>query len=321
MYKIYDKWPEIAEEAFSNEFPKINFGKINHIVFAGMGGSGAIGDIISAIFSKSNIHVNIVKGFLLPQTVNSNSLIITTSISGNTKETLTILDSSRKLKCKIIAFSSGGKMRSYCKKYNIQHINVKKYHSPRASFTSFLYSILKVLNPILPLNEKEVLESINQLKKTRNLISTSNLSKTNPAIDLAIWIKYPLIYFPAGLQAAAIRFKNSLQENSKLHVISEDVVEACHNGIVAWEKKSKIQPILILGKDDYIMTKNRWKVVKKYFQNNKIEYREILSVKGNILTKLINLIYLLDYCSIYKAVLRKIDPTPVSSIDFVKERI
>jgi len=51
----------------------------------------------------------------------------------------------------------------------------------------------------------------------------------------------PLIYYPYGLQAAAIRFKNSLQENSKIHVISEDVIETCHNGIVSWESKSNVK--------------------------------------------------------------------------------
>ena len=63
-------------------------------------------------------------------------------------------------------------------------------------------------------------------------INSSNLTKNNPALDVAYWItEIPIIYYPWGLQAAAIRFKNSLQENAKIHVITEDVVEACHNGI------------------------------------------------------------------------------------------
>ena len=80
-------------------------------------------------------------------------------------------------------------------------------------------------------------------------------------MNLAKWIDgIPLIYYPAGLQAAAIRFKNAFQENSKLHVIAEDVVEACHNGIVAWEKPSKFNPILLQGDEDFIKTKERWHI-------------------------------------------------------------
>ena len=129
------------------------------------------------------------------------------------------------------------------------------------------------------------------------------------------------MYYPNGLQSAAIRFKNALQENAKNHVIVEDVVEATHNGIVAWENKSVIQPILLEGKDDYIKTKEKWRVLEEYFKINKIEFKIINSSEGNILTKLISLIYILDYCSLYKAILSYIDPTPVSSIEFFKERL
>ena len=130
-----------------------------------------------------------------------------------------------------------------------------------------------------------------------------------------------MIYYPAGLQAAAIRFKNSLQENTKMHAMAEDVVEACHNGIVSWEKHSSIIPILIQGKDDHIKTKERWKIVKEFFKSKNIEYKEIFSEEGSILTKLICLIYLLDYSTIYRAIISEIDPTPINSIDFVKQRI
>ena len=112
-----------------------------------------------------------------------------------------------------------------------------------------------------------------------------------------------------------------MQENAKTHVFAEDVIEASHNGIVAWEKRSKIKPILLTGKDDYIKTKERWRVVKKFFDVNKIQYKEISSSNGHIITKLVNLIYLLDYSSIYLAVLSKIDPTPVKPIEFIKDRI
>ena len=106
-----------------------------------------------------------------------------------------------------------------------------------------------------------------------------------------------------------------------MHAIAEDIIEACHNGIVSWERPSEIRPILLQGVDDYIKTKERWKILKEYFKMNNIEYREVFSVNGSILSKLISMIYLLDYSAIYAAVLSEIDPSPVHSIDFVKERL
>ncbi len=322
MYKTYDNWPEIAQESFENEQSSINFDDINHIVFAGMGGSGAIGDMFSSIFSKTNMHVSIVKGYLLPNTITKNSLVVTTSISGNSIETLTALDTARKKDCKIVAVSSGGKMEGYCNKYNLDFRKILQNHSPRASFSGFLYFLIKILGDGLPITNNDINESINELKKTRELISTLNLTDSNPSLELAKWITgIPLIYYPGGLSAAAVRFKSSLQENSKLHVMTEDVIEACHNQIVAWEKPSIVQPILLQGKDDHLKTKERWKIMKEYFKTNSIDYQEIFSIEGNILSKLINLTYLLDYYSIYHAVLNQIDPSPVNSINFVKQRL
>ena len=112
-----------------------------------------------------------------------------------------------------------------------------------------------------------------------------------------------------------------MQENAKVHVIMEEVIEACHNGIVAWDKPKNVQPILIQGKDDYVKTKERWKIIKELFHEKGIPYKEIFSQEGSILNKLVCLIYLLDYASIYNAIISKIDPSPVNSIDFIKKRL
>ena len=322
MYKVYDKWPEIARKYYETDFTEINFGEIDHVVFAGMGGSGTIGDIFASILSKTNIHVDVVKGYLLPKTVSSKSLIVATSVSGNTEETLNVLSTAYKMKCKLIAFSDGGKIQEYCNDKGVNYRNISMVHSPRASFPAFLFSILKNLESFLPIDKTDIINSLNELEKQRNSISSNNLSENNPAIDLAKSIAdIPMIYYPWGLQAAAIRFKNSLQENTKIHAISEDVIEACHNGIVSWSKFTDIKPIFIRGKDDYIKTDERWEILKDYFEKEGIDYREVFSLSGNILTKLINLIYLFDYASIYKAISMKVDPTPVKAIDFVKERL
>jgi glucose/mannose-6-phosphate isomerase len=322
MYETYDKWPTIARENYNTEFPKINLENIEHVVFAGMGGSGAIGDIFSSIFSKMDTHVTVVKGYLLPKTVNEKTLVVCTSISGNTQETLSILENSKKLNAQFVSFSSGGVMEKYCKNNNIKHYNIKKEHSPRASFLGFLYSTLNVLEEIIPINKNDINESINSLNQIKKKIDSNNLNKSNEALELANWIKnIPIIYYPWGLHSAAIRFKNSMQENAKKHVLFEDVIETCHNGIVSWESLSNVQPILMQGKDDHFKTRERWKIVKEFFQDKEIEYKEIFSVEGSILSKLVCLIYSLDMTSIYNAVISGINPSPVNSIEFIKKRL
>jgi len=322
MYAVYDKWPEIARESFEANLDSVDFNGIDHIVFAGMGGSGAIGDIFSAILSKTNIHVEVVKGYLLPKTVDSKSLVVTTSISGNTEETLSVLKSAYNLKCKVLSFSDNGKMEKYCTDNGLNHRKISMKHSPRASFPAFLFSMLRVLEPFLPINKSDIIDSIEKLEKQKEEISSNNLTDKNPAISFAKWISdIPLIYYPWGFQAAATRFKNSLQENVKMHAMTEDVIEACHNGIVSWENTSIVKPILIQGNDDYIKTKERWGILEGFFSERNINHYEIHSVNGSILSKLINLIYLLDYTTIYRAVLSEINPTPVIPIDLFKKKL
>lgn len=322
MYKVYDTWARLATDSYNKKHDTIDYKNIDHIVFAGMGGSGAIGDLFSAILSKTNIHVSLVKGYLLPKTVDSTTLVVTISISGNTAETLTILDSAANLNCKLIAFSSGGKMEQYCKKHNVEFRQIQTVHSSRASFINYVYSILGTLNSIIPIGKQDIAESVTRLQNLSKQIISSNLTKTNPSLDLALWLSgIPMIYYPWGLQAAAVRFKSSLQENAKTHAIIEDVIEASHNGIVSWEKPSVVKPVLLQGQDDYVKTKERWAILKEYFEKNNIDYRQIMSPGGSILTKLVSLIYLLDYASIYYAILNNTDPSPVKSIDFIKERL
>jgi len=322
MYKVYDMWPKIAKESYFSDLDPVKFEKTNHIVFAGMGGSGAIGDIFSAILSKTSTHVTVAKGYYLPKTVTENSVVVVSSISGNTTETISMLEHAIKLNSKIIVFSDGGKIEEICKENNIQYKKIKKYHSPRASFTSFLYAMLHVLKPIIPIEENDIVQSIKSMEDISKKINSKKISKDNPSIQIAEWINnIPIIYYPWGLQSVAIRFKNSLQENSKIQAVIEDVIESCHNGIVVWDKKNDFQPMFIKGQEDYEKTKERWKILEEFFNEKNVKFQKITSVGGNILTKIICLIYILDYASIYLAVKLEVDPTPVKAIEYIKNKL
>ena len=108
MYKVYDSWPEIARKSYESNHEPVDFHDIDHIVLAGMGGSGAIGDLFTSILSKSDIHVSRVKGYLLPNTIDKNTLVVVTSVSGNTSETLAGFESDKFLEhiCSRIISSS-----------------------------------------------------------------------------------------------------------------------------------------------------------------------------------------------------------------------
>jgi glucose/mannose-6-phosphate isomerase len=266
--------------------------------------------------------VSNVKGYLLPKTVDSKTLVIATSVSGKTMETIQILKNVKNSSATAVGFSSGGMLEQYCKNQDIFFQKIPMIHSPRASYTSFLFSILNILEPILPIKEKDVKDTITSLNETKINICSKNLTDENKSLKLAEFTNdITCIYHAAGLQASAVRFKNSLQENAKTHCMVEDVIESSHNGIVPWEIHSNVKPVLIQGKDDHEKTASRWKILKEFFEMKEIDFKVIESVDGNILSKITNLIYLLDYSTIYLAILKNIDPSPVRSIDFIKSKL
>jgi glucose/mannose-6-phosphate isomerase len=322
MYKTYNQWPEISLESYEKKFDKIDIKNIDHIVFAGMGGSGSIGDTISAILSKKDIHVTNVKGYLLPKTVDSKTLVIATSVSGNTSEVLKILSSVKKTNATAVGFSSGGLLEKFCQNNDIFFQKIPMIHSPRASFPSFLFSILNILEHVIPIKRNDVYNSISSLEQIKKNIFSENLTGSNKSLELAKFVRDIIcIYYPRGFQAAAVRYKNCLQENAKTHAFTEDIIESCHNGIVAWEKKSIVKPVLIQGVDDHVNTEKRITILKKYFDLKGIDYKIINSVEGTILEKIINLIYVFDYSTIYTSILNNTDPSPVNSIDFIKSKL
>ena len=321
IIETYDKWPEIGQQSYEDSADILDIKNFSNITFAGMGGSNSINTVISSILSKNKIPSFNLNGFDFPNHLDSDSIFIATSVSGNTLETLTALDSARKADCQIIAFSEGGKIEEYCKKHGLEHRKVSKFHSPRASFTSFLYSMLRILQPILSISEKEILESLNQLSVTKQKIYSKNITDTNPSMDLASWFpKTPVIYYSKLLEASAVRFRNSFNENAKSHAITNELTEACHNEIVCWELPTTSKPMLVRTNNDHKRTAETWNILKEFFEEKEIEYKEIFSNNGNILSQLVGLIYLFDYSTIYYAIKCGINPSPIISTEYFKNK-
>ena len=331
----YDVWPEDAARENGAEGPEPvdlrTCGQTRHFVFAGMGGSGTVGDAMAAVLSKAGVHVDVAKGYVLPRTATRDTVVVATSVSGGTEESLAVLDEAGRRGCLAVGFSSGGgRMERLCADRGMPHRRIEARHSPRASFAAFLYGMLRALGPVLPAGAaKCVPDSISHMSALRDGIGSQNLDAgSNPSLALAEWLSgVPIVYYPAGLQAAAIRFKNSLQENAKMHAMAEDVIEACHNGIVPWWGGGKGggggggRPVMVRGRDDHAKTRQRWGILESMLRERGIEFRTVDSVGGDILSKVANLVYLLDYATIYRAALSGIDPTPIAAIDYVKGRL
>ena len=314
MIDTYDKWPEYALESYkTSESLDITY---DNVLFSGMGGSGIAFDIISSLVQDKDVIIN--KGYFLPKNI-SNSLIVVNSASGDTIETLTVLKNASKLKNKVIAFSSGGKIETFCKKNKITHYKYTLKSSPRASIPFSLYTILGTLSESLGIKKSMITDSLKTLRDSKKKIYDK---KNSPALDLAKFIKgYPVCYYSADLFPIALRFRQDFQENCKKLCATEEVVESCHNSINSWENPSGLSPILLRGSNDHKLIKNRFEVWKEYFDSRGIKYKEIYSGKGGLLSQFMGSIYEMSTSTIYYAIQDGTDPTLLKAIDFVKARV
>lgn len=315
MINVYENWPKYAQESYDNAKPiKVKFEKI---IFCGMGGSGLVFDILSSLILDKQVIIN--KGYVLPKNI-SNSLMIFNSASGDTIETITALKTALKSKNKIIAFSSGGKLENFCKKNKITHIKYDMQSSPRASLPVSLYTILGTLSDSFGIKKSMITKSIKSLHDAKKKIFEN--VDSNPAINLAEFIKDgPICYHSPELFPVALRFSQDFQENCKKFATQGDVIESCHNFINSWETLTNFSPILLRGCNDDKNTIKRFEVWIEYFKTRGISYKELYSIKSDLLTQFMTLMYEMGLSTIYHAVQNDIDPTLLEAIDFVKARV
>ena len=331
MYKsIYDFPDHLHEAKIIGESIILgnNYSKINNIVVAGMGGSAIGGDIARLILQNElKIPMYICRNYKLPNWVNNNSLVICSSYSGNTEESLSAFEDAQKKKAQIIAISTGGVLSKKINELGLDLITIPSGLQPRAalalSFVPMLY-LFKSLNLIEIKKINDLIKEIDKIELMRDVYNKE--TNENPAYLLSkkIYQTLPIIYGEnESLAILAVRWKGQLSENAKMLAYHNELPEMNHNEIVGWENNldliNKISIIWLKDKSDHNRTKIRQNSTKNIIDNLAARH-EIVSVEG--LTKVeryLNMIHLGDWVSFWCAILHKTDPTPVTKIDKLKE--
>lgn len=292
-----------------------------------MGGSAVAGDVVADWLSQhGSVPIEVIKDYHLPNNVTPRSLVVAISCSGDTEETVSVLLEAVKRRVPCVAVSSGGMLEQVSLKHHVLHIKVKMLSSPRSSLPFILVAAARIVLNALGDNEKEIeLTRCGEvIREVGKQVSTETSTELNPAIELAKKIRNAetIIYTPTVLQAAATRFKNSLNENSKTHSAVEVLPELCHNEIEAW--RSGVNdwiPILLRWSKEPPEVKNRFEALKSVMRNKGTEPLEVLAKGNDHLSRLISLIYLLDFSTLYLAKLKGINPLPTPNIDQLKKKL
>jgi glucose/mannose-6-phosphate isomerase len=293
---------------------------IQNILISGLGGSG-IGGTFAAEWAAPICKVPIVvnKDYHVPSFVNQNTLVIISSYSGNTEETLSALQQSIEKKAKIIAISSGGKVGELSIKHDFEWIKIPGGNPPRTCLGYSLIQIIKILNDygFVPSSFMEEMES------SISLLKTEQENIKNEALRLAklIFGKTPVIY-SLGREAIAVRFRQQINENSKMLCWHHVIPEMNHNELVGWvEKNENLIVVALHTSYDDSRNKKRLKVCEPLFKNVSSNYLDILPKGNNLIEESFYLIHLTDWISAYLADIKKIDPIEVKVIDHLKNEL
>jgi len=308
MINVLDAFSEQCKDAVKIAKGIKVKGKIDNVIFCGMGGSGVVGDIAAEFVSK--IPFYIVHDYELPKAANKNSLIFLVSYSGNTEETLSCYKQAKSKKAKIVSITSGGKLSSLDKKAII----IPKGFQPRVALGYLLMPILVVLA-----NSKVIVNpGINQALE---VLDSKICSRKGFLLAKEIKGRLPIFYASNSLKTAAYRCKTQINENSKQPAFNNVLPEMNHNEINGFYKNSnKIHAVFIRDKKDSEMVKKRMDISKVIIKE-KTKVSEIHSFGNNLLGRILSVIYIGDYASYYLALMNKEDPTPVPVIEVLKKKL
>jgi glucose/mannose-6-phosphate isomerase len=318
-----------VEFAAANSYPEINIkvDEINNIIISGLGGSAIAGDLIKN-FLKDELRIPVLvnRNYNLPKFADKNTLVICSSYSGNTEETLSACKEALQKGCKIVCISTGGELEKIALEFNLPFVKLQEGFQPRFALGLSFTTLLKLLEKMNLISNQE--ENIKQLISLWKRKGEEYSSEQNIALQIATSLIgfIPIIYSVSDFNnSVGMRFKAQLNENSKLHAFHNELPEMNHNEIIGWEshKQKNIHTKVIYLYDDEIhpQIKKRFEIMSEMIKSTDVEIITLQSSEENFKMRLMDLIYLTDWISYYLAVLRQFDPSEIDFIHTLKNKL
>lgn len=340
----YDSWPSFARSCWEDAQPPALERTYTSVLFVGMGGSGIIGEVISDISNEQDsLRIDVLKEYHLPKYYTNETLVVGVSASGNTEETLSVLSEASKRGFDICTFGSGGTLeRMSGSNPRIRFTKTSMLKVPRSSFPGIFYPVLKFMmqNGYLRISDENVLDSIECLSRAQELCQRPS-AKQNRALEIAAAVSegknsIPLIYSSRRTRSIGLRFRQSLNENAKTHGFAGVVPELCHNEIVGWDRNavsgkkrasreesggSNFVPISLRLEDDPLEIKTRFQIIEDILKKSRTQFLQAPSLGTTYLSRIMSMLYLLDYATYYTSIFKHVDPILTPSIDYLKNEL
>jgi glucose/mannose-6-phosphate isomerase len=314
------------------EAVRIKYSKPQTIIVAGMGGSAIGGELLKDwTRDKIDVPIEICTEYSLPAYADERTLVFVVSYSGETEEALSMFLDAIKRNCMTFCISSGGKLLEFAEKLKLPYLQVPSgIPQPRAALP-YLFLPLQIFLEKLGLISdvsSEISEAVKILEQVKRENSPEKPLSDNLSKKMALRINgtVPVVYGFGIYRAVAQRYKQQLNENSKVPAKWDFFSELNHNEIVGWEAVKELAKCFSII---FIRDKNEPKEIRQRIETTEElisqeatkKIFEVWSSGQSRLAKMLYTIYIGDFTSVYLAILRSVDPTPVKTISLLKKRI
>lgn len=310
-----------AIEIANNSLLPKNSKKFSNVLIVGLGGSGIGGTIVQdVILSNSNIPVSSTKNYDIPNYVNKETLVIVSSYSGNTEETISALKKCMIKNCEIAIITSGGELKHVAEDQKYNCLVIPSGHPPRAMFGysfTLLFYLLKHYNVISFDWEKDFNGAIRLLEEEQVSIQKKASSLANKMHG-----KTPVIYASSGFEGVAIRFRQQLNENSKVLAWHHTIPEMNHNELLGWRINTGGLAVVFLRNNcDLQKNQTRIDISKKVILTYSNNITDIWSKGGSIIQNTLYHINFGDWVSWFLSVLNNVDAIEIDVINHLKSEL
>ena len=325
--------PQQCRQAWSNatdfSLPS-DYSKVDKVIILGMGGSAIGGDLVSSlVLEQGGLPVLVHRDYDLPSSVDSRTLVIASSYSGNTEETLSCFAQALKTSAKKLAITTGGRLKALAEESGIPLLSFHYVAEPRAAFGYSFFSILGLFQKLgfLPIKSEEIEDAIELTQDLSLKLEGNAPLASNPAKQLATKLlgRLALVYGAGILSKVALRWKTQFNENSKTWAFAECFPELNHNAVVGYRfppwlaKKAFV--VLLRSPSLHPRTQIRYQVTADLLTDAGVEHEVIETQGESYLSQIMSVVLFGDYVSYYLAILNQVDPAPVAAIDYLKERL
>jgi glucose/mannose-6-phosphate isomerase len=295
---------------------------IHNVFVAGMGGSGIGANFVAELIREEcKIPYLIGKGYSAPAYIGKNTLVIASSYSGNTEETLETFQQILNSGAKIVVVSSGGKLIELAKENDLDYIQVPAGSpSPRACLGYSLVQQLFILNKLGLISEKIIheVEAASELIKKEQEDIQFRAERIAPMLQN----KIPVIYTTDRMEAVAVRFRQQINENGKSLCWHHVIPEMNHNELVGWrDEYNQLAVLYFRNKDDYPRNQVRMDINKEIIGNYTSSIIEVYSKGQSLAERMLYFVHLGDWISVYLAALKGIDAVEIKVIDYLKSEL